>query len=480
VAIRQPDFFGVRQTLAARVALGCNEPTSGYDSRRRRRSPAAAQHWDLEQMAAVVVVGAGAMGLAAAYHAAEAGHDVTVLEAGPVPGGMAAHFDFDGDSVERFYHFVCKADRPTFELLEEIGLGDSMRWRTTTMGLFADGRVHDWGNPIALLRYPGVSLLGRLRYGLLAFISTKRNSWDALERQSAREWITRWSGREVYDKLWKPLFEFKFYEFADNISAAWIWTRVKRLGRSRKSLFEEQLGYIEGGSEALVERLVERITALGGTVRLSAPVSEIVCDDWQVKGVRVGDELIAADYVICTVPTPLVPRMVPALPDDWKQRYQSIENIGVICVLFKLKRQVTPHFWVNIVEPGIEIPGIVEFSNLRPFDDTVLFVPYYMPTTREKFSWSDDRLVDEAFGYLQRINPALTREDVIATRVGRLRHAQPVCEPGFAAKIPPVQTPIAGLQIADTCFYYPEDRGISESVRLGREMADALPRPERR
>jgi hypothetical protein len=49
-----------------------------------------------------------------------------------------------------------------------------------------------------------------------------------------------------------------------------------------------------------------------------------------------------------------------------------------------------------------------------------------------------------------------------------------VCEPGFAAKIPPIQTSIAGLQIADTCFYYPEDRGISESVRLGKEMARAI------
>jgi protoporphyrinogen oxidase len=82
--------------------------------------------------------------------------------------------------------------------------------------------------------------------------------------------------------------------------------------------------------------------------------------------------------------------------------------------------------------------------------------------------------VDEAFGYLQRLNPALTREDVIAAHVARLRYAQPVCEPGFAAKIPPIQTPIQGLQIADTCFYYPEDRGISESVRLGREMAERL------
>jgi protoporphyrinogen oxidase len=48
----------------------------------------------------------------------------------------------------------------------------------------------------------------------------------------------------------------------------------------------------------------------------------------------------------------------------------------------------------------------------------------------------------EAFGYLERVNQELTREDSIAAHVARLRYAQPVCEPGFAAKIPPVETPI--------------------------------------
>jgi protoporphyrinogen oxidase len=426
-------------------------------------------------VAKVIIVGAGAMGLAAAYHAAKAGHAVTVLEAAPEPGGMAAHFDFDGLSIERFYHFVCKADSPTFELLDEIGLGDAMRWRTTTMGLFTDSKLHEWGNPLALLRYPGVSLISRLRYGLLAFVSTKRRRWDALETQSAKEWITRWCGREVYDKLWKPLFDLKFYEYADNISAAWIWTRVKRIGNSRRSVFQEELGYIEGGSQALVDRLVERIEAMGGVIRLSSPAIEITSEGGRATGVRLAEEFLAADHVISTMPTPHVSRSVPSLPDDWKQRYESIANIGVVCLLFKLKRSVTPHFWVNVAEPGIEIPGIIEFSNLRPVGDTIVFVPYYMPVTHPKFTWPDQRLIDEAFGYIQRINPAIERSDIIATYVGRLRHAQPICEPGFAAKIPPVQTPIAGLQIADTCFYYPEDRGISESVRLAKEMAGRIP-----
>ena len=420
----------------------------------------------------LVVVGAGVMGLVAAYHAAHSGLRVCILEADDVPGGMAAHFDFAGVSIERFYHFVCKTDQPTFDLMTEIGLGDAMCWRNTSMGYFSGGNLHGWGDPFSLLCYPHLSLIEKIRYGVLAFVSTKRDRWDALETRSAREWIIRWTGRGVYNKMWKPLFDLKFFEYADNVSAAWIWTRVKRTGRSRKSIFQEQLGYIEGGSQTLVDRLIERIGALGGTISLGNPVNKVVSENGKVTGVDAADGFYSADYVISTVPTPLVSEMIPDLPADWKAKYDAIENIGVCCLLFRLKKSVTPHFWLNIIEPDIEIPGIIEFSNLRPVPDneTVVYVPYYMPVTHPKFSWDDHKLLDEAFSYIQRINPGITRDDVVATKVGRLRHAQPICEPGFAAKIPPLQTPIAGLQVADTCFYYPEDRGVSESARLAKEM----------
>jgi protoporphyrinogen oxidase len=94
--------------------------------------------------------------------------------------------------------------------------------------------------------------------------------------------------------------------------------------------------------------------------------------------------------------------------------------------------------------------------------------------THPKFARSDEFFCAEGFGYLKLINPAIGDKDLLACHVGRLRHAQPVCPPGFAAMLPPVQTAIAGLQIADTCFYYPEDRGIAESVRLGKAMAERI------
>ncbi|WP_375421066.1 NAD(P)/FAD-dependent oxidoreductase [uncultured Sphingomonas sp.] len=422
----------------------------------------------------VIVIGAGAMGLAAAYHASSAGHEVTVVEAGPVAGGMAAHFDFGGLSLERFYHFICKADQPTFDILRDLGISDRLKWRQTTMGFYIDGKLRDWGDPFSLLRFSAVSAVAKVRYGLLAFVSTKREHWHALEHQTAREWITRWAGKEAYQRLWEPLFRLKFYEFADDISAAWIWTRVKRIGRSRRSLFKEELGYLEGGSETLVRALVDGIEANGGAVQLATPAQRVEVADGRVTGVRTAAGVLTADAVISTVPTPLVAPMVPDLPAEWAERYASVINIGVCCLVFRLKRSVSPHFWVNISDPAIEIPGIVEFSNLRPTDETIVFVPYYMPLTHPKWSWSDEQLLDEAWGYVCRLNPTLKPSDRIDGTVSRLRYAQPVCPPGFAATIPPIQTPIKGLQVADTSFYYPEDRGISESVRLGKLMAEML------
>lgn len=426
-------------------------------------------------MARIVVIGAGVMGLAAAYQAVLDGHQVEVLEASPEPGGMAGHFNFGDISIERFYHFICKTDDPIFQLLAELGIADKLRWVPTSMGFFTHGKLHRWGDPVSLLKLPGMGLIGKLRYGFFVFACTRRNHWASLEHRSAREWITSSCGQQIYDQFWHPLLHYKYFEYADNISAAWIWTRIRRVGKSRRNIMQEELGYIEGGSKTLVDSLIDAIVQRGGQVHLSTPVQRVVVEENRVTGVDTAARRFSADAVISTVPTPHVSGMVPDLPTEWKARYEAIHNIGVICVIFKLKRSVSPHFWVNILESGIEIPGIIEFSNLRNVGgDHIVYVPYYMPITHPKFSWQDDELCQEAFSCLQHLNPALQLVDLVDKKVARLKHGQPVCEPGFAAKIPPVQTPIHGLQIADTCFYYPEDRGIAESVRMGRYMARSV------
>jgi len=377
-------------------------------------------------VAKIVILGAGPMGLAAAHRAVALGHEVDLLEADAQAGGMAAHFDFGGLSIERFYHFVCTSDEPTFALMRELGIGDAMRWRATSMGYFIKNRLYPWGDPISLLTFPHLSLLSKIRTGLQMFLTTKSRDFSAIEAKTARQWIEDGSGKPVFDTLWKRLLDLKFYELADQISASWIATRVKRIGNSRSSIFKEKLGYIEGGTQTLVDALTQAIEAKGGRIHLKAPAERVLTQDGKVTGVQAGGRFFPADAVISTIPTPLVDALVPDLPEDWKVKYAAIKNIGVVCLLFKLKRSVSKHFWVNIVDPKIEIPGLIEFSNLRPVAESVVYVPYYMPTTQPKWNWSDDAFIKEAFSYIKTVNPAVTDEDLIDAKVGRLRYAQPV------------------------------------------------------
>jgi protoporphyrinogen oxidase len=424
-------------------------------------------------MKRICVIGAGAMGLAAAWQAVRSGHEVTVLEADSIPGGMAAHFDFGGLSIERFYHFICKTDFDTFHLLEELGIAHALRWRDTSMGFFIDGALHEWGNPLALLRFPGLTFPDRLRYGWHVFKASKRREWAGLHDTNVRDWVVAEAGERVWNKLWKRSFELKFHQYTDQVAAPWLGVRIKRLAASRKSMFQEELGYLEGGTETLVHALVDSIRRAGGTVECGRAVRQLRVDAGQVRGVETDAGLVGADAVISTAPLAHAARLLPPGYESLRDRYLAIQNIGAVCVVLKLRRSVTQHFWVNINDPDVQVPGIVEFSRLRPVEsDHVVYIPFYMPREHPHFKRDDVAFIGDSLAAVRKVNPAIQETDLIDAKVGRLQYAQPVYNPGFPALLPPVQTPINGLQIADTCFYYPEDRGISESVRLGRLMAE--------
>lgn len=422
-------------------------------------------------MAKVAVIGAGVMGLACAYENLKQGHEVDLYEADDRVGGMAAHFDFDGLSIERYYHFICKPDEFLFDLLKELDIHHLLQWRDTHMGYYYDGQLHDWGNPFALLRFPGLSMAAKLRYGVHMFLSTKLKNWEHLDKQEASVWIRRWIGGDAYNILWKRLFDLKFFKYRDNLSAAWIWARIRRVGQSRKSMLQEQMGYLEGGSDALLQVLESRIKQLGGKIHLQTPVGKVNIEKNKAVSINLKHGIEDYDAVFSTIPLPFVPAMIPDMPKAYLEAYQSIDNMGVVCVLFKLKRPLTRNFWLNISDERFEIPGLIEYSNLRQLPDNIVYVPYYMPRDLEKYQNDNDYFIKEATDYLKLIDPELSDDDIQAVHASRYGYAQPICPPGFKDCLPPVKTSVEGLFVADTSYYYPEDRSISESINVGIQMA---------
>jgi protoporphyrinogen oxidase len=420
----------------------------------------------------VAVLGAGPMGLAVAYQLARDGHHPVVYEADDRVGGMTAAFDFSGLKIERYYHFHCISDHAFLNVLNELGLSDKMNWVPTKMGYWYLNQLQAWGNPIALLKFRGLGLVAKFRYGLHAFLSTKRDDWKPLDKVDAVRWIQRWVGPEAYEVLWRRLFDYKFYDYTSNLSAAWIWSRIRRIGRSRYNLFKEKLGYLEGGSETLLQGMHQDIIKNGGEVRLKSPVTKVVIENGAVIGIESQGAFEGFGTVISTIPLPYVPTVMPDLPAEILAQFRSVKNIAVVCVIVKLRQPLTENFWLNTNDPEMDIPGIVEYSNLRPLDHSIVYVPFYMPGEHPKFAEPDEAYLQKVRRYFKKINPTLVDEDFLDIRASRYRFAQPIGIPGYLETIPNAKLPIKGLWVADTSYYYPEDRGISESIDFGRKMAE--------
>jgi protoporphyrinogen oxidase len=222
----------------------------------------------------------------------------------------------------------------------------------------------------------------------------------------------------------------------------------------------------------LLNAMRAAIEAKGGQIQLRSRVEKVVIEAGSVKGVQIDGALRPFDKVVSTVPLPYVPRLMPDLPPDILAKFASRKNIAVVCVIAKLRKAVSPNFWVNVNDEEMDIPGFVEYTNLRRLGDMhVVYVPFYMPGEHPKFAEPDGAFLDKVRRYLKKINPQLSDSDFIELRASRYRFAQPICEPNFLETLPSVALPVQGLWAADTSYYYPEDRGISESIGFGRDMA---------
>ncbi|HVJ62354.1 MAG TPA: NAD(P)/FAD-dependent oxidoreductase, partial [Tahibacter sp.] len=367
--------------------------------------------------------------------------------------------------------FVCKTDDPLFELLTELDMSDKLKWTDTKMGFYCDGRLYKWGTPFALLGFDKLGWIDKFRYALHVMRTKNVKDWRALDKVGVIDWLKANLGERSYKVLWERLFHLKFYEYKDKLSAAWLGTRIKRVALSRKNLFTESLGYIKGGSDALLARMRDFVVARGGRIHLSAPVDQVTSEDGRVRGVVVRGEEHRFDGVISTTPIQYVPKLVPDLPADFAARIRAIENIPVVCVILKLKQPLSENFWMNICDERIGIPGVIEYSNLNPTTgDAIVYAPFYMPKTHPKYARDNAAFIEETLEYLPKINPAFQRDWVLATHCHRYEFAQAVCPPGFYDMLPPMRTPIAGFSMADTAYYYPEDRSICESVKVAKSL----------
>lgn len=196
----------------------------------------------------VAVVGAGISGLSAVYFVLKKGFSVDLFESTEKPGGLATSFDFNGLTIERFYHFICGGDYKLLEFSHQLGIDNKIIFRPSKTAVYYNGIYYPFSIPFDLIRFSPISWISKIRFGFNILYSKYTKRWENLDGISAKDWLRRHVGEEAYRIIWHPLLKIKFGKYYESISAAWVWHRIHRVASSRKSPFSrEKTGYFLRG-----------------------------------------------------------------------------------------------------------------------------------------------------------------------------------------------------------------------------------------
>lgn len=453
----------------------------------------------------VAVLGAGVAGLVCAHRLTAEGHVCDVYERWPGLGGQAATIDVGGgELLERYYHHLFTSDRHIVALYDELGMGDELQWHASSMAFFVDGRQWAFNGALDLLRFRPLALSARVRMGLAVLMLQKRATQvGSFESITAREWIQSRMGRAPWVKIWGPLLRGKFGERAEDISMAWLWSKLTlRRQLEGDEARQEQLGYPRHSWELLFDALRSSIEAGGGRVLIDRPAAGVsraaggaglVVSAGRPGSFRGGHdprEFRRADGdgerydgVVATVPSDVFLGLLDdvlrdAIGSPYLDRLHATEYHTALCLLLELDRRFSPFYWTNIADAQIPFVGLVEHTNFidpaRYGGRRFLYVANYLAPGDPLLGLSSEALLDAYLPGLRAIQPEFSPGWIRASWLHREPAAQPIVTVGYHERIPALQTGVPGLVLANTTQIYPEDRGTNYSVRLGGDAARAL------
>ncbi len=421
----------------------------------------------------VIVIGAGWAGLAATSHLTAQGYDVTLLEAAPYPGGLAAGWQTPGGrSVEGGIHGFWYPYRNIFNQVRELELKPFTRFTRSSQyspaGLEVESPIFQneprLPSPLGTFvytKFQRLPLSDRLSalpllYAVIDF-DNSHQAWQRYDKMTARELFKQYGVTErLYKESFEPMLLVGLFAPGEQCSAAAALGMLYYFILAHQPDFD--VVWCRGTiGEKIFKPWIAKIEQAGGKVLTNKRVSDIVIDEsGRATGVKCGTEFYVADAVISGVSIAGLKKIV--------DHSNSLNNYPQFCNLSNLKSidVLATRLWfdrqINIPLPsnacfGFDPTTGWTFFNLNDLHDeyrdepnTVIEADFYH--ANQLLSMTDEQIVNKVHHDLATCIPAFKSAKVLDSSVIRVKEGVTHFFPGSYQNLLSVKTDIPNLYMS--------------------------------
>lgn len=410
-----------------------------------------------------------------AHRLKQQGHDVTLIEGRDRLGGLADAWQVGDVTWDRHYHVTLMSDQFVRDLWKEIGVEDQMDWVETKTGFYTDGQLYSMSNTLEFLKFPPLGFIDKLRLGGTIFWASKVKNWKKLEQTPVATWLTKFSGKRTFAKMWLPLLKAKLGNCWTDTSAAFIWATIARMYAARRSgLKKEMFGYVRGGYDTVLTAFERDLQNSGVKIQCDNPVREIAsAHDGRVI-IETQKGAATFDRVVSTLPSPALSHALPALNNVQRKLHEGIRYHGIVCASVLLKKPISQYYVTNITDDApftavIEMTALVDPQQLG--GKHLIYLPKYVTPEDSTFEMSDEELQQQFIGALDRMYDHFSSDDVEAFKVSRVRHVFALPTLGYSERIPPIETNVPNVYAVNSSHIVNGTLNVNETVKLANDFA---------
>lgn len=426
------------------------------------------------------VVGGGMLGMTLAHRLAQAGKQVTLYESAPQFGGLASAWQVGEITWDRHYHVTLLSDTHLRALLNELGLEQEMQWVETKTGFYTDAKLYSMSNAIEFLKFPPLNVFDKFRLGATIFYASKIQNWKKLETIPVTDWLRKFSGQRTFEKIWLPLLRAKLGENYQQTSAAFIWTTIARMYAARRTgLKKEMFGYVRGGYARVLERFAEKLTEENVILKCNSPVTQVTTTSRDTVQLAFADGHNAEhDHLVFTGPSNVAAQVCPQLSEVEKRKLNAVQYQGIVCASVLLKQPLANFYVTNITETWVPFTAVIEMSALVNRAElgghALVYLPKYFAAGDPILSLSDEEIEINFLTALTRMYPHLSRTDVIAFKISRVRQVFPLPTLRYSEHVPALETSLPGVFIVNSSHILNGTLNVNEGIKLAEETVPKL------